>query len=271
MHRGGVRRPADLLALARQETDEDVRWELVSALHADASRECFDRAVALCDSGRASDRCLAADVLGQLGTPFMPWRDRSIEPLRALLKDGDVDVVRSAAVALGHLRAADAIDDLVALCEHAHPEVRHAAAFALMGHDEPRAVAALVALTRDESDLVRDWATFALSTQLDTDTPAVRDALAERLSDPDEATRAEALVGLASRGDPRAMAPLCEQLERADAPRVLVDAARTLASRDALPSLLSLRERGWAITAGDEELLDAAIAACRAGRGAPLP
>ena len=51
---------------------------------------------------------------------------------------------------------------------------------------------------------MRDWATFALGTLADEDTPALRDALAARLDDPDEDTRLEAVHGLALRGDHRA-------------------------------------------------------------------
>ena len=66
---------------------------------------------------------------------------------------------------------------------------------------------ALIALSGDAEDDVRDWATFALGTLAEADDPALRDALAARLDDPDEATRLEAVHGLAVRGDARAEAP----------------------------------------------------------------
>jgi HEAT repeat protein len=55
-------------------------------------------------------------------------------------------------------------------------------------------------LTQDTAPEVRDWATFALGTQIDLDTSEIRDALAARLNDPDEVTRAEAATGLSRRG-----------------------------------------------------------------------
>ena len=47
-------------------------------------------------------------------------------------------------------------------------------------------------------------------------TPALRDALAARLDDPDEDTRLEAVHGLAVRGDERAQAPARDLLEGRD-------------------------------------------------------
>jgi HEAT repeat protein len=76
-----------------------------------------------------------------------------------------------------------------------------------MGHDDDRAVAALIGLSADREGGVRDWATFALGVQIERDTPEVRDALAARLGDDDPSTRAEAIRGLAQRGDARAVEP----------------------------------------------------------------
>ena len=59
---------------------------------------------------------------------------------------------------------------------------------------------------------MRDWSTFALGTLAPLDTPALRDALADRLGDPDPETRVEAVHGLAVRGDARAVEPALELL-----------------------------------------------------------
>jgi HEAT repeat protein len=58
-------------------------------------------------------------------------------------------------------------------------------------------------MSRDTDNNVRDWATFALGTLFDADTPEIRDALFDRVADPHDDTRSEALVGLARRSDPR--------------------------------------------------------------------
>jgi len=263
MSRGEVTSTEQLLRLAKTAEDDEARWEYVLVLHGQPSREAFEGAVRLCQSGDLRDRCLGADVLGQLGTPLMPFRAESVAVLRPMLRDSEACVVRCAVVALGHLQTPDAVADLMTLRAHPDPEVRHAVAFALMSHDDPRAVGVLVELSRDSDAMVRDWATFALGSLHDADTRDVREALAARLEDPDGDTRIEALVGLASRRDARAVAPLSRALALPQPGHVVVDAARAMGSSDLLPTLLALRDAGWARNEVDRRLLDDAIAACR--------
>jgi hypothetical protein len=66
----------------------------------------------------------------------------------------------------------------------------------------------LIALTRDPDRANRDWATMLLA-QLETDTPAVREALLEASADEDLYVRGEAVLGLAQR-DPSVALPLIQ-------------------------------------------------------------
>ena len=66
---------------------------------------------------------------------------------------------------------------------------------------------ALIELSGDPDAAIRDWATFALGTLAEHDSPALRDALAARLDDGDADARIEAVHGLAVRGDARAVEP----------------------------------------------------------------
>jgi HEAT repeat protein len=203
----------ELFALARSAQDEDAYWEAVSALHARGEKRTFDLASVLCDSFAVGERCLGADVLGQLGAKpgaspaESEFAAASGGVLLALLSDGEEEpaVLSSAAVGLGHLRDERAIPRLAELASHADEEVRRSVVHGLMGHDDDRAVAALISLSGDSSGSVRDWATFALGVQIDRDTAEVRDALAARLDDANEDARAEAIRGLARRRDERAL------------------------------------------------------------------
>jgi hypothetical protein len=204
----------ELFALARAAENDDSYWDAVSALHARGEQRTFDLASVLCDSFAAGERCLGADVLGQLGAApgaspaESPFASASGDVLLRLLEEDDEPaVLSSAAVGLGHLRDERAIERLTALAAHGDVEVRRSVVHGLMGHDDDRAVAALIGLSGDPEGGVRDWATFALGVQIDRDSAELRDALAARLDDDDRGARAEAIRGLALRGDARAVEP----------------------------------------------------------------
>jgi HEAT repeats len=233
----------ELYALARSAEDEDAYWAVVTELHTRANDHTFRIADVLCDSLAVGERCLGADVLGQLGAsegqtaaegPFASASGRVL--LSLLEEDDEPAVLSSAAIGLGHLHDERAIDRLAALTSHASAEVRRATAHGLMGHDDDRAVRALIVLSDDADPTVRDWATFALGVQIERDTPDVRDALAARLADEDVNTRDEAIRGLAVRGDTRAVEPALA----AEASAAIEEAIQLLAEATGDPRL---RER----------------------------
>jgi HEAT repeat protein len=82
------------------------------------------------------------------------------------------------------------------------------------GHPPAQGAAdALVRLASDPDSEVRDRATMGLSDPFDADSEEIRDALAARLTDGEGDIAGEALLGLAQRRDPRALA-LLAWLER---------------------------------------------------------
>jgi HEAT repeat protein len=127
-----------------------------------------------------------------------------------------------------------------------------------MGQEDRVAVGTLIELTRDRKAHVRDWATFALGVQIEMDTPEIRQALVERLSDEDADTRAEAMVGLARRGDRRVLPALREELTSGSVGTLAVEAAALIRESHLHPLLVAL-QRWWDV---DEELLREAINTC---------
>lgn len=95
----------------------------------------------------------------------------------------------------------------------------------MMGYENQEAHGVLIELTRDADAQVRDWAAFALGTQCETDTPAIRDALADRGADTDDETRCETLVRLARRGDRRVLTALHEELACQSVSTLVIEAA----------------------------------------------
>lgn len=120
----------------------------------------FALAVNMLPSKRALDREMGAFILGQLGTPKLPFREPSIPALQELLlRDPAANVRASAAASLGHLRASGAIDTLVAASTDADPDVRACIASALARFPRSKkARSCLDRLANDADEKVRYWA-----------------------------------------------------------------------------------------------------------------
>ena len=179
--------------------------------------------------------------------------------------ESDPLVLGSAILALGLASDRDAI---IAICRHSKHDdegVRLAVAKALppIYRDEIEAgsyIPTLLALSSDTDDDVREWACLDLARLLDDDTPELRSALAARLHDPHEGTRCEAIVGLASRHDPRALPPLLAMLEEGSSLMLLVEAAAWIGDASLVSHLLDF--------ASDDEV-EAALDRCDPKRRAP--
>lgn len=207
--------------------DSDERWALVRELHRRGEACVFDAAAAWCASPDPMLRSLGADVLGQLGFEAAhPFGFESEPILVRLLGDSDPEVAAGALIALGHLKRGDP-RDISTLASHESAEVRHAVAYCLGGREDDLSLRTLIALSRDAEVDVRDWATFGLGSLADADSPTLREALVARLSDPDAETRCEAMLGLAQRGDERAIPAILEEL-RGGASRLAVEASAEL-------------------------------------------
>jgi len=169
---------------------------------------------------RSSDdkgRDTAATILGQgrVRTKYAAERCAEIL-LQMLAEEQSVSVLVSTIFALGHLHDSRAVGPLVELSTHADARVRYAVVSSLCGYADCRSIEVMIYRSSDQDRDVRNWATFGLGTQIDTDTPAIREALFARLEEKDDEIRGEAIVGLARRGDARVAAALLTELNTLD-------------------------------------------------------
>lgn len=239
--------------------DEGSYWDLVWTLHGRDTLDLLYRARALCQSSDNAERRVGADILGQIGSPDRKFPKQCVATLVEMLKEEkDRDVLRAILIALGHLGEPEAIEPASQLRAHPTPGVRHGVILALMGHEDQRAVDCLIELSQDADAHNRDWATFGLGTQINLDTPAIREALIARVSDADFDTRSEAITGLVQRGDLRVIPALVQELTSDCVGTLAVEAAATIAAPELLPHLLALKE-WWDVDAG---LLAQAIETC---------
>jgi HEAT repeat protein len=252
-----------LFTIALTEDDEDIAWEAITELQRRRTPDIYLRTRQLCGSPLVRERDVGADILGQLARPDSTQHEESVQILLAMLEvEQHPEVLQSIGMALSHWRDPRAILPLIKHQHHADPDVRHAVACGMLCHDDPHAITALIALSADPYPHVRDWATFGLAVQIDTDTPEIRDALAARLGDADPDTEGEAMVGLACRHDPRVLQPLLATLESGDVGSLPLEAATALADPRLYPALVQLhdqwdREHSW-----EYKMLEEAIAAC---------
>ncbi len=262
------------LALTRQldDSDEsdnpDLGWEAILALRDRASREDFEAAARLCESSVPHERAVGVDILAQFGRPRAYPSEICAILLRLLETDDAPDVLRSAATAFGHNSEwVEAIPLLIRLKAHPDAAVRFAVVFGLLTQTDERAIQALIELSSDKEDHVRDWAAFGLGSQIDTDTPAIREALYRRIveQDPSPALE-EALVGLAVRKDPRFFQSIMDLLNQSEPGTLILEAAEKSGDPRFYPVLLTLKEQQLA---GGEDpdsywmhCLNDAIASC---------
>jgi HEAT repeats len=218
--------------------DEDGYWKVIRELHRRGSGLIFHEASQLILSKDDRARRLACDILAQLGyDESNPFAAETI-PLLAYVCDEETvpSVLDSAISAMGHLGRSEALPFVVAHAKHADVDVRFAVAYALPSiagiewvDTAHPAVTTLMQLTTDEDVDVRDWATFGLGSQVKVDGAAVRQCLFDRLDDPDEETRAEAMVGLAKRHAPGIAGHVLDALCANTVSRYAVESACALA------------------------------------------
>jgi hypothetical protein len=208
------------------------------------------------------------DVLAQLGWQDRTFLDESVDALLHALQDPEDSVVQSAIFALGHRASPRAIDALLPFVTHPSADFRDAAVHGLMPHDTPTVVEAMIKLSRDSDRNVRNWATFTLASQFDSDSPALRAALHERLAESDPEIRGEALVGLARRRDTGIAPAILRELQGDFHGDWAVEAAGLPGDSRLLPALTELGRR----LTGENAVyfrgsLQSAIAACEGRRG----
>lgn len=254
----------ELVQCALTEPDEDRAWEAVLVCHLRPTREVFDAATGLCVSTNPKERALGADILGEFGCfeqqPY-PFFDETVECLVAMLSgEQDPEVLNAIGFGLFHRQDARGVEPLSKLKCHPHEDVRHAVVMGLEGQSDPLAIQTLIDLTRDEVTKVRDWATFTLGQMCDIDTPAIREALWQRTDDSDDATRSDALVGLAQRHDERIIPKLIAELRRETVCVFLIGAAGNLGSPLLLEVLYELK--GFTFDEPTHRYIDKAIANC---------
>jgi hypothetical protein len=217
-YKSDPRSTEELIALAvakDMDIDNEEYWRPIRILQHRLSDE-FERIRGLSCSPNLKEQDVSATILGQNSVKDKYDVQRCQFALGEMLSRPDINSPPLASIlfALGHLKAPGYIAMLLRFQGHADAEVRYAVTTSLGGSDEERAIDALIKLSRDDDFEVRNWATFGLGSLTETDSEDIRRALVDRLSETDDEIRGEALVGLVSRHDTRAIEPLRKEVNR---------------------------------------------------------
>lgn len=263
------RSTTEIIELTIATADEDIYWDNVWMLQVRGSQAELLAASNLCESHNPQERSLGVQILGQLGMPDRTFPQECGDILLKLLAvETDCTIIASIGIAFGHLQDPRGVLPLIKWKNHPNPGVRMGVVLGLTAQPDELAIDALIELSDDEDPDIRNWATFGLGSQIETNTPAICDALFDRAilelgeDDPMSEIRGEALLGLAMRNDPRVISPLIEELQSECVGTLAVEAASIVGSPRLYPVLIDLQD-WWDV---NPNLLQLAISNCRSTR-----
>jgi HEAT repeat protein len=250
----------ELIERALAESDDDVCWSYVRAIHKRATSETFEAAKNLCESEDSAKVVIGTWILGELGYPDKPFFEETVNLLVPLSRtEIDIEALQSITSTLGKIGGPAALERLLELKNHEHEDIRYSVTHGLLTIESDDAIGALLELSHDDDEDVRNWATFGLGSQVETDTPEIREALLARLNEDDAEIRGEALVGLAVRKDKRVVELLVKELTGKVVGTLAVEAAFEIGDERLYDALIALND-WWDV---DEKLLTEAIENCR--------
>jgi len=194
-------------------------WNYISELRKRKTEEIYKKSTLLTKSDSLKERVLGVNILAQFGLPRLHKKEIINILFELLETETDKEIISSILYGISHNNEKLNLKQIKFLCSfttHKSIIVRHSLAFALCTIDKEIAIDSLIELSNDKDEEVRDWATFGLGSQLETDTDKIRTALWNRILDKDEGARFEAISGLAQRKDKRIKEILKKELENID-------------------------------------------------------
>lgn len=194
-------------------------WKYISELRKRKSKDIFEKSIELTKSEISKEKIIGVNVLAQFGYPRLQQKEILKRYFSLLKTDKDKNVISSILYAIGHNNdnlTEKQIDIVCSFKNHKSVNVRHGLVSAILEIDKTKPINTLIQLTKDKDSDIRDWATFGIGTQIETDNLIIRETLWERINDSDENTRFEAIIGLAKRKDQKIKDILKNELLKID-------------------------------------------------------
>ena len=217
-------------------------WNNISELRKRATEEIYDKAYNFAKSKIDKNKIIGIDVLAQLGFDPRFQQEKTVDLyFRLLEKEKSPKVISAILSSISHNNENLSEKQVLKLIEyknHKFVNVRFELALALSCLENESAIKTLIELSNDKDSDTRNWATFGIGTQLDSDSEEIRIALWNRVSDKDQITRLEAISGLTKRKDKKIKDFLKTELENIDENGSLIlETIEVLNDKDFIPLL----------------------------------
>ncbi|WP_298517427.1 HEAT repeat domain-containing protein [uncultured Kordia sp.] len=195
-------------------------WNYITELRRRVNEEVYNHAYNLTKSSIDKEKILGIYILAQLGFNPRFQQKKTVKRYFAMLqKEQSPKVLAALFSSIAHNNTdlnEVQIAKLASFTNHSYADVRFELALALSCIEQQTAIHSLIQLAKDKHHDVRNWATFGLGSQIETDTTEIRNTLWHNIEDTDQDVRFEAMVGLAKRKDQRIVAILKTKLETLD-------------------------------------------------------
>lgn len=214
-------------------------WHYIGELQKRKTTKIFEKSIHLTQSTNAHKKIIGIRILAQLGTPRIKPKKIKSHLFKLLQTAQEKNVICALLYAIGHNNKKLSPKQVELLCSFAtykSVKIKRALVFALLAVKADCAIDTLIKLSTHKKAVIRDWATFGLGSQLTTNNQKIRKALWNRVTDTDQITRHEAMVGLANRKDPKLKKVLLKELEKTAAPDLLLlDAVEAYNDKSFIP------------------------------------
>ncbi|MVO09989.1 hypothetical protein GOQ30_12530 [Flavobacterium sp. TP390] len=217
-------------------------WENIRELRNRPNKDVYDKAFKLASSEIEKEKIIGIYVLAQLGFDPRFQQDKTVDLYFKLLENEKSPKVISAILSsISHNNENLNEKQILKLIEfktHKFVNVKFELTLALSCLENENAIKTLIELSNDKDSDIRNWATFGIGTQLNNDSKEIRNALWNRVTDNDEATKLEAISGLAKRKDKKVKNILKTELENIDQNGLLIlESIEVFNDQDFIPLL----------------------------------
>lgn len=193
-------------------------WNQISKLRGCIDQEMVSNCFKLIDSKDLKYQQIGIDVLSQLGSNRKAFIRKMIDKIFEILEITDNEkLITTGLFALGHNNKYLKIHHLKSLKKFPNSQsadIRYALTFSLLGIEQKTAIDMLLELAKDKSVRIRDWATFGLGTQIETDNEEIRNILYKNALSTNDQIRQEAIKGLANRNDEKINKLIITELQK---------------------------------------------------------